>query len=279
MFCALRQVFTAMDESEQSLVSSAPLREALSAAFGGTEFAIKKQADAAEAMEGLLTVLHTVLAKPANQAGAGGPVLDCPCVVHQTLAVVASHHIVCPGGVARPKITKKHKKHCHPCAVGRSRRVTIIPPYPEYVKYVPSYSLIAMQRVEPLAPFDALLGMVIHGESAARSCPDCEATGLLDVHRLVRLPLPPIAMIGVGWSSDKADPVLAIAPLLDIVDRYVNLTVIHGIDDGKSRPAVLRGMFCYYGRHYIALFYNQTLGSWLFMDDSRVEHLGEDWEV
>lgn len=82
-----------MDTSEKSLVSSAPLRTALSSAFEGAEFGLGNKADAAEAMVGMLTTLHTVLAKP-DSCSKGDQ--HCRCAVHQTLAVAASHHVVCP---------------------------------------------------------------------------------------------------------------------------------------------------------------------------------------
>ena len=32
--------------------------------------------------------------------------------------------------------------------------------------------------------------------------------------------------------------------------------VVYGLRDGVCRPALLLGLFCYYGRHYIAFNYN-----------------------
>ena len=41
--------------------------------------------------------------------------------------------------------------------------------------------------------------------------------------------------------------------------------------------ARLRGMFCYYGQHYIACFFNSDLGQWLTFDDAKVREVGPHW--
>lgn len=39
----------------------------------------------------------------------------------------------------------------------------------------------------------------------------------------------------------------------------------------------LRGLVCYYGRHYVALFYSTAHKMWLLFDDSRVIEVGS-WQ-
>ena len=82
----------------------------------------------------------------------------------------------------------------------------------------------------------------------ARTGPTCEATGPLTVQRDVRTPLPPVVLLGIIWTSSTADPATEIKPLLEILERNVDLNVVYGIKDNSiSRIAELRGIFCYYG--------------------------------
>ena len=36
-------------------------------------------------------------------------------------------------------------------------------------------------------------------------------------------------------------------------------------------------MICYYGKHYIAFFYNHIRKQWFYFDDSNVKAVGSEW--
>ena len=45
----------------------------------------------------------------------------------------------------------------------------------------------------------------------------------------------------------------------------------------RHPTAELEGMLCYFGRHYLAFFFNVALGEWQCFNDEVVTNVGADW--
>jgi len=93
--------------------------------------------------------------------------------------------------------------------------------------------------------------------------------------------LPSVITLGLVWMT--ANPGSAgIAELLDCIDPFIyphRLFDSSGVVPEPTPPRVaqLRGMICYYGRHYVACFYSEEQRQWLSFDDIRVHSVGAEW--
>jgi hypothetical protein len=90
--------------------------------------------------------------------------------------------------------------------------------------------------------------------------------------------------ISVLWATNSATKE-QVQGLLENVEYRVDLArvfdasgpVIKFKNGGLRTTYRLRGFVCYYGRHYISVFYSTAHKAWLLFDDSRVLELGT-WE-
>jgi len=89
---------------------------------------------------------------------------------------------------------------------------------------------------------------------------------------------PEVFTISIAW--DTADPQISdIQTILKMITMSIDIGNIFNYD-GPTQPSYwyrLRGMICYYGKHYIAFFYNYNRKQWFYFDDSTVKMVGTEW--
>ena len=87
---------------------------------------------------------------------------------------------------------------------------------------------------------------------------------------------PEVFAMGLVWSTP--DPTQQeIVNLLRTISTQIDLSRIFGPHVTRSRH-LLRGMICYYGKHYDAYFYSRSRKSWMVFDDITVKSIGMQWE-
>jgi len=87
---------------------------------------------------------------------------------------------------------------------------------------------------------------------------------------------PKVFTIGLVWESPH--------PLSDeikkqfkLIQKRINLRHLFQ-DSGIDAPYKLKGMICYYGKHYNAYFYNEMKQIWCLFDDAMVKEVGDTWK-
>lgn len=83
--------------------------------------------------------------------------------------------------------------------------------------------------------------------------------------------IPEIFAIGLVWESPN--PTLEeIEEMLLLVQPTIDLNKVFGIHETEqATPMRLRGMICYYGKHYDVYFYSEHHRKWLVFDDATVK--------
>ncbi|KAJ0395658.1 hypothetical protein ATCC90586_006205 [Pythium insidiosum] len=121
------------------------------------------------------------------------------------------------------------------------------------------------------------------GSDIAEKCdqPQCPGKNIKErtIHRF-----PMVFAMSVLWATNNATKE-QIQGLLANISERVDLAkcfdasgpAIKFRNGGIRTTYRLRGFVCYYGRHYIALFYSTAHKAWLLFDDSRVLEIGT-WE-
>ena len=81
-----------------------------------------------------------------------------------------------------------------------------------------------------------------------------------------------------GQKSEIAEAMHAIDPCVD-VNRIFSRIVHKGaqLPAGESVVGKLVGVLCYYGQHWVAIFWDGALGCWVRFDDANVRKLGATW--
>ena len=83
------------------------------------------------------------------------------------------------------------------------------------------------------------------------------------------------------WPSACFDAALLDRALCCIGSLTFDLASFFSVSTGEVRGGSsrfdLRGMICYYGRHYLAMWWSESCGAWVMLDDHRVRPIGR-WE-
>jgi ubiquitin C-terminal hydrolase len=80
---------------------------------------------------------------------------------------------------------------------------------------------------------------------------------------------PDVFAMGLVWSTPDPSQ-QEIVDMLNVVAPEIQLGQIFAPHECKTRH-VLRGMICYYGKHYDAYFYSQSRKTWMVFDDITVK--------
>lgn len=115
---------------------------------------------------------------------------------------------------------------------------------------------------------------------AGSSCEVKDCGGKQTKERVIHR-FPMVFAVSILWATTSATKEQVQGVLANIGDR-VDMAkcfdaagpVIRFKNGGLRTTYRLRGFVCYYGRHYVALFYSTAHKMWLLFDDSRVLEIG-----
>uniref|UniRef100_A0AAV1TYD8 Ubiquitin carboxyl-terminal hydrolase n=1 Tax=Peronospora matthiolae TaxID=2874970 RepID=A0AAV1TYD8_9STRA len=119
----------------------------------------------------------------------------------------------------------------------------------------------------------------------ASKCEQKGCSGKLGKERIIRR-FPMVFAVSILWATQNATKAQVEGVLSNIGDRLdlakcFNAAgpVLRFKSGGFRTTYRLRGFVCYYGRHYVALFYSTAHKMWLLFDDSRVLEIGSWGDV
>ena len=110
-----------------------------------------------------------------------------------------------------------------------------------------------------------------------RACTKCQT--LSSVDRIILKPFPKIFGVAIAWAD--ANPSMAdVSTLLNCIDPEINLCSVFEPPDIRERGRQwrLRGMICYYLKHYAAYFFSDKKNVWISFDDVSVQEVGPTWK-
>ncbi|XP_050428663.1 uncharacterized protein LOC126838352 isoform X2 [Adelges cooleyi] len=258
IFCALKELFTALGSSSETALPPDALRKALAQSFyDQRRFQLGFMDDAAECFENILLRIHYHIAneEAEDMCNAGH------CISHQKFAMTLVEQSVCGacGATSEPL------------------------PFTQMVHYVSASALTAQVKQFPSTGQADLFGQLLKkagGMGDIRDCPS--ACGAKIQIRRTLMNRPEIVSVGIVWDSDRPtlDHIMALLSTLRTSLRLCD--VFHGSfdlpDGGLPLQHQLVGVVTYYGKHYSTFFYHTKLKLWIYFDDANVREIGPRWE-
>lgn len=259
--CALKMIFTNYQFGDQSALPPNALRDALHILYSKqSRFQRGQLNDAAEAHLEILQCLHNVVSGlPLNSEEENcKPV----CFVHRVFCMNIVEYLKCDCGGQQGEAF----------------------PYKEFIHYVPADALrLEASKHLCLAEngslthnisFSEVISRVHHAD--VRICKNQACKHELPMqYALVNQP-PEVITIGLVWTTPNPSGDF-IYEILDMIAGQISLKEMFDsvIEDQAYR---LRGMVCYYGKHYVAYFRDPVKKHWVVFDDMTVKRVSRRWE-
>jgi len=263
VYCALEIIFTQYEFSEDRAIPPNALRQTLATLFQAqSKFQLHEIDDAGEALEAILSCLHNELGFKTNFSSfSNEKCFGKFCIAHKIFGVNMIEQIKCNlcGSSTKPTSATLFTAYGYAAALRDT-----------YAK-------------NPGKGFCQLLS--IAGEDK-RLCPNKgKCSNLCTIQHSVTS-LPEVFAITLVWDSPDTT-VGDIETMLNMISWQIDLSNVFTIDDHvlyddwpkrrKSTHYRLKGMICYYGKHYISYFYSFANLQWFMFDDATVKPVGIDW--
>ncbi|XP_017787950.1 PREDICTED: uncharacterized protein LOC108570580 [Habropoda laboriosa] len=259
IFCALKDLFSQLQFSQESALPPDTLRRALAESFLDQQrFQLGFMDDAAECFENILLRIHLHIASGEAEDMCSAK----HCVPHQKFAMTLVEQSVCGacGATSEPL------------------------PFTQMVHYVSASALTSQARQTPPNSRNSpdLFGQLLRkagGMGDIRDCPSSCGAKIQICRTLMNRP--EIVSVGVVWDSERP----SLEHIMDVfatVGTSLRLSdVFHSVVDsrwGASTVHNLVGVVTYYGKHYSTFFFHTKLKVWIYFDDATVKEIGPRWE-
>ncbi|XP_044276097.1 inactive ubiquitin carboxyl-terminal hydrolase 54 isoform X2 [Varanus komodoensis] len=257
IFCALKGIFNQFQCSNEKVLPSDALRNALAKTFQDEQrFQLGIMDDAAECFENLLMRIHFHIADESKEDICTAP----HCISHQKFAMTLFEQCVCTscGATSDPL------------------------PFIQMVHYISTTSLCnqaicMLERREKPTP--DMFGELLQNASTMGDLRNCPSNCGEKIRiRRVLMNSPQIITIGLVWDSDHSDlaedVIHSLGTCLKLGDLFFRVTD----DRAKLCELYLVGMICYYGKHYSTFFFQTKIRKWMYFDDAHVKEIGPKWK-
>ncbi|GBM68133.1 Inactive ubiquitin carboxyl-terminal hydrolase 54 [Araneus ventricosus] len=261
IFCALKELFTQFQYSQESALPPDALRHALARTFcDQRRFQLGFMDDAAECFENILLRIHVHIANQEAEDMCG----NVYCIPHQKFAM-----------------TLVEQRMCQNCSASSEPL-----PFTQMVHYVTTSALCAkamdMLQQDPKSIPSNSFGKLLRlaGEMGeVRECPS--GCGEKVQAKKTLMNHPEVVSIGLVWDSEC--PTLQhITDVFRSIGMYLQLQdMFHDVCDinwANSTTHQLVGVVTYYGKHYSTFFFHTKLRVWIYFDDATVQEVGPSWE-
>ncbi|XP_071440038.1 protein cordon-bleu [Hetaerina americana] len=259
IFCALKDLFTQLQFSQEAAPAPDALRSALARAFcDRRRFQLGLMDDAAECFETILLRIHFHLAAGETEDTCSAK----QCIPHRKFAMTLVEQSVCGscGATSEPL------------------------PFTQMVHYVSASALTSTSRriasegsVESRS-FGRLLRLTA-GVGELRDCPGGCGAGVSPRRALTSTP--DVVSVGIIWDSERPPPEAISAVLSAVGTTLRPKDLFHAVVDARWASTAshnLVGLVAYYGRHYSTFFFHSRLRAWIYVDDASVREVGPRWE-
>lgn len=292
--CALKLIFIHYEHSDASIIPPDSLRYALSLLLdndGSRRFALNEMSDAEEALAEILTYLHfddiggeSALPPSSSKFGSAheeselSRSLDVPCVPSCISHRVFGHELMDQKICTQTKCRATSDPDINPSFMYRIYVTEIVQVHRQHRQMRLEHILKAnylSQNYSCPSPNKQTRGP--RGEVIPATC-----SGPAKIERWI-LSMPEVFTMMCVWSGEIQDR-KEIQEFFEVIPRELHLDEFLRVQADASQAARttsayrLRGMVCFYGRHYVAIFYSSQSQSFIMFDDRRVTHLG-DWSA
>ncbi|KAK9875001.1 hypothetical protein WA026_005813 [Henosepilachna vigintioctopunctata] len=260
IFCALKELFSQLQFSNESALPPDALRKALAESFSDQQrFQLGFMDDAAECFENILLRIHMHIAHEESQDMCNAQ----HCIPHQKFAMTLVEQTVCGscGATSEPLS------------------------YTQMVHYVSTSTLVYQVRNggARASPYNhTTFGQLLRkagNMGDVRMCPShCGA--VIQISRTL-MNWPEIVSIGLVWNSERPSLEHIMEVFSTIGTSMLLGDVFTSVTDKKWTENCthnLVGVVTYYGKHYSTFFFHTKLRVWIYFDDATVRQVGPHWE-
>ncbi|KAK4883329.1 hypothetical protein RN001_006648 [Aquatica leii] len=261
IFCALKELFSQLQFSNETALPPDALRRALAESFYDQQrFQLGFMDDAAECFENMLLRIHMHIANGEAEDMCNAK----HCIPHQKFAMTLVEQSVCSacGATSEPL------------------------PFTQMVHYVSASALTAQARqinTPNVTQVTAdIFGQLLRRAGGMGDIRDCPSTcgAKIQIRRSL-MNRPEIVSVGIVWDSERPtlehimDVFAAIGTTLRLADVFYSV-----VDNrwGDTTLHNLVGVVTYYGKHYSTFFFHSKLRVWIYFDDATVREVGPRWE-
>eukprot|EP01089_Gocevia_fonbrunei_P016773 TRINITY_DN5278_c0_g1_i1.p1 TRINITY_DN5278_c0_g1~~TRINITY_DN5278_c0_g1_i1.p1 ORF type:complete len:375 (+),score=43.23 TRINITY_DN5278_c0_g1_i1:132-1256(+) len=250
IYCGLKIIFTNYQFSEEAVLPPSALRETLSALYADQgRFKIGEIDDAAETLDAILYRLHHNISTSKDDDNC-----NPRCISHKVFGITTKERTVC--------------KKCR--STGNLKQSN------SFLHLVYVQELLDFHLSTPSTSFPLLLNHMQH-TSQNYSCVNTKCTELCGQQKILCGP-PEVFSISLVWHSEQPS-VDIITTILRLISMKLKLDQIFDkVVDSKEETYTLRGMVCYYGKHYDAFFFNLEQRKWIVFDDATVKEVGSTFD-
>ncbi|GIZ04139.1 inactive ubiquitin carboxyl-terminal hydrolase 54 [Caerostris extrusa] len=242
IFCALKELFTQFQYSQESALPPDALRHALARTFcDQRRFQLGFMDDAAECFENILLRIHVHIANQEADDMCG----NVYCIPHQKFAM-----------------TLVEQRMCQNCSASSEPL-----PFTQMVHYVTTSALctkaLDMLQIDP----------------KFRECPT--GCGEKIQAKKTLMNHPEVVSIGLVWDSESptlqhiTDVFRSIGMCLQLQDMFHDVCDVNWANVTTHQ---LVGVVTYYGKHYSTFFFHTKLRVWIYFDDATVQEVGPSWD-
>lgn len=260
IFCALKELFSQLQFSNESALPPDALRKALAESFSDQQrFQLGFMDDAAECFENILLRIHMHIAHGESQDMCNAQ----HCIPHQKFAMTLVEQTVCSscGATSEPLS------------------------YTQMVHYVSTSTLVyqVRNRANRTSPLSAnSFGQLLRkagNMGDIRMCPsNCGA--VIQISRTL-MNWPEIVSIGLVWNSERPSLEHIMEVFSSIGTTLLLGDVFNSVMDKRWTDTNIHnlvGVVTYYGKHYSTFFFHTKLRVWIYFDDATVRQVGPHWE-
>ncbi|KAF5273501.1 hypothetical protein FQA39_LY07518 [Lamprigera yunnana] len=255
IFCALKELFSQLQFSNETALPPDALRRALAESFYDQQrFQLGFMDDAAECFENMLLRIHMHIANGEAEDMCNAK----HCIPHQKFAMTLVEQSVCStcGATSEPL------------------------PFTQMVHYVSASALTAQAR--QISTSVDIFGQLLRRAGGMGDIRDCPSTcgAKIQIRRSL-MNRPEIVSVGIVWDSERPtlehimDVFGAIGTTLRLADVFYSV-----VDNRWADTALhnLVGVVTYYGKHYSTFFFHSKLRVWIYFDDATVREVGPRWD-
>ncbi len=251
VYCALTLILTNYRFAASDTLAPDVLRRSLDLLYSKeSKFQLGELSDATECFDAICTNLHQ------EAGGQADKTCDPLCSAHASFRLLVEDRCVC-------------KK----CGSVNSDVQSMFLHYVYASEIIKRFTKATVRSSKKT--FDKILRKLNSVEP--RRCAKCDS--IVPVQRILLKPWPKIFALCVAW-ADANPPPSDVANVLAAVEQELDISVVFEqassfVDRGKRYK--LRGVICYYLKHYAAYFFNDKEGVWFSFDDVSVHEVGPSW--
>lgn len=290
VLCKIKDIFIDYKFGESDKIPGTALRKTLALIYQPqSKFQLRDMADASDCLEAILNRLHVDMSNSTTAK------CNPTCLAHKIFSSEAIEKFSCVCGHSKSSTNSSFVQYYVVEEILDTAKATFPLPRDWERRYTqdgqayyankrekatqwlpPSGYGIENLNEDPNYSFSSLLRGVSLQQLISCEKDTCHFKSSL-IRKLVKAPQ--TLSIGLNWVCEDPEK-YKVSDTWSLVQPYILVSQLFEevSEELKSDMMNLKGVVCFYGRHYIALSFSHNKNKWLMFDDSSVREVGETYD-